>query len=438
MIILTLILTLMAFGMTWLSKRRYGDILAPLGLFSMVWFGMLALETIPIVSYTPVSAPTWIMLVGAGITFAVGALLASPPSLSPPRQEGISAGQGRSHLVGIALIFAIGLIGTGAFISLVNNLLGWQVVLEDPRLFLYTRRFGDLTKLGVVGIAYSSNVVLLPLVAMYVTKYRRMPIWLWAVVIYALAVMLMDPSRTMLLVATSWAVFAWLYMERKRRAAHTLALVALAVGFGVFFLLSQARLLKGTFGPQNYLYDYSNLRNTPFEGFLDAYIYATGSVPAFDVFVRRVNLDGFTYGFETFGPVLRLANVVDPRVLYPKSVRDFSLIPFPYNTYTFLDAFYSDFGWLGVLLGPFLMGLVSQNLYRNAREKGSFLSVYAASWMASILLSTFNVNRLTWIITWYYLFIGVVFSLLVAGPRRAVDGRAVSPSPAASVIRHDI
>jgi oligosaccharide repeat unit polymerase len=429
----------MAVSMVWLSNRRYGDMLSPLGLFGMVWFGMLALETIGIVSYTPVSAPTWIMLIGAGITFAVGALLVPAPSGDGSQQEeGVPARNGRTHLIGIALIFAVGLIGTGSFISLVNNLLGWQVVLEDPRLFLYTRRFGDLTKLGMVGIAYASNVTLLPLIVMYVTKYRRMPIWLWVVAVYALAIMLIDPSRTMLLVTLSWAAFAWLYMERKRKAAHLIVLLALVVGFILFFLSSQARLLKGTFGPQNYLHDYSNLRSTPFEGFLDAYIYATGSVPAFEIFVRRVNLDGFTYGFETFGPILRLANVIDPHVLYPKSVRDFSLIPFPYNTYTFLDAFYSDFGWLGVLLGPFLMGLVSQNLYRNAKEKGGFLNVYAASWMASILLSTFNVNRLTWIITWYYLFIGIAFSLLVARPRRMADSRAVSSSPSPSVVRRDV
>jgi oligosaccharide repeat unit polymerase len=42
---------------------------------------------------------------------------------------------------------------------------------------------------------------------------------------------------------------------------------------------------------------------------------------------------------------------------YPIGFRAFVLVPHPSNVYTFLDAFALDFGRVGIILGPFVMGM---------------------------------------------------------------------------------
>jgi oligosaccharide repeat unit polymerase len=433
MLSLVIIFGFFAFGIAFLSHKRFANSAAPLGVFGFSWFGVLAVANLPIVDYTNISIRTWLLLVGAGLAFVFGALSVPPPLRKLRTDDAVarsldSQNAKRVVLVAVWVMFLIGLLGTIMFLDRVEQSIGWKTMFEDRRLFLYSMRFGDLKDLGLVGVLLSTNQAILPMATIYLKLDRRLSPGVVFILVYSLLVSALLPGRTALFVSLSWSFFVWLYIGPSviwRKQLVILALLGLT--FSVLFVFAQASLNKGTQSEQAEITEYSRFKGTSLEPLTDIYVYGTGSLPAFDKFSFAVDLRGYTWGFESFGAVLRMANLINPNVAYPETVRQPELIPFPYNTFTFLDAFYSDFGTLGILVGPLIMGIGSQILYKIAKEyPHNFLATYSVAWAASILVSCFNVNRLTWVVTWYYLVIGVFISLILTFMDRTVQRESMT------------
>lgn len=83
-----------------------------------------------------------------------------------------------------------------------------------------------------------------------------------------------------------------------------------------------------------------------------------------------------------------------------QTILDYTYIPVPFNVYTVMQPFYSDFGVLGVLLGSFFYGLLFGVLYLKAITKeGLFLIIYSmlsvnllTSFFAETLITNFALN----------------------------------------------
>jgi oligosaccharide repeat unit polymerase len=54
---------------------------------------------------------------------------------------------------------------------------------------------------------------------------------------------------------------------------------------------------------------------------------------------------------------------------YPIGYRAFVYVPHPSNVYTFLDVFALDFGTVGIILGPFVMGMCMAWVYNHLRTR---------------------------------------------------------------------
>jgi oligosaccharide repeat unit polymerase len=57
---------------------------------------------------------------------------------------------------------------------------------------------------------------------------------------------------------------------------------------------------------------------------------------------------------------------------YPIGYRNYVFVPYPTNVYTFLDAFALDFGIIGIILGPFVMGIGMAWVYNRLRMRVTY------------------------------------------------------------------
>jgi oligosaccharide repeat unit polymerase len=83
------------------------------------------------------------------------------------------------------------------------------------------------------------------------------------------------------------------------------------------------------------------------------------------------------------------------------------------NTYSYLQQFYQDFGWFGILMGPFFCGFAAGWLYLYMRLRPGLAGIYLAGLAAYCCsISTF-VNMFTQEATWFFAVVGILIGLLV-------------------------
>ena len=108
--------------------------------------------------------------------------------------------------------------------------------------------------------------------------------------------------------------------------------------------------------------------------FSNPYIYATGSFVTMQQAMDDVR--GQVWGTRTFFPIARFLYAIDALKQRPEEANmDFYLVPIPYNTYTYLFAFYEDFGLAGVLFFPFLLGYLETRLYLSMKAQTTLFSI---------------------------------------------------------------
>jgi len=112
---------------------------------------------------------------------------------------------------------------------------------------------------------------------------------------------------------------------------------------------------------------------------------------------------------------------------YPIGFRTYVFVPYPTNVYTFLDAFALDFGIIGIILGPFAMGIGMAWVYNRLRTHVTYplvllygLCVYTC---CIAILGNFLIGAPVPI------FLGIVFLLRPLVSSRTRRPRAL-PSPA--------
>lgn len=97
------------------------------------------------------------------------------------------------------------------------------------------------------------------------------------------------------------------------------------------------------------------------------------------------------YGSNLLTPIAKL---LDRTGIIPAAfdlngllIREGSYVPFWFNTYTYLRDWYDDFGLLGMVIGPYFLGLVSEWLFLNSERRFLYSIVLASVAMTQILFS---------------------------------------------------
>ena len=159
---------------------------------------------------------------------------------------------------------------------------------------------------------------------------------------------------------TLYCAYRYLRGQYTRITTITFALIIIST----FLLFSMAR--QGTFATQlykpSYEYFYENNRNaalpTLLQPFFPSYMYMTTPLSNFAYLVEINNEQ--TNGAMTLWPIIstfQLKRLYD----FEEIAKQFRL--WPYNTHTFLADFFLDFGTVGLVFLPIILGLLVYFMY---------------------------------------------------------------------------
>ncbi len=384
------------------SRTVFGSYFAPASLYTILWMFSLGLYYVGLERFYALTADTIIVFLSALLMFIFGSVIAkmltdkhqaSRPVETPRRLKP------EPYLpIVIYLLFLVGLLGSILYYVQFDRLIGIDSLWLAPALVRYEDSLGELQHIGLIGVLRSFVVPSFALAIIYirVNSQRRNRI-MWAVAAAAFLLSVPSSARTTIAMEIVWAGLAWIYVSQS--CQQRLATVRAALVLAVVPVLLLAYFLVTT-----------NLQQKAIEeqaGVPDVAVYTVSSFPAFQVMVQSPA--AFDPGTSlSFGAVSRVLNELDPEhYVYPDYVQPYVNVPMPTNIYTYLDALFLDFGWFGVVIGPFILGLFITLIYLSMMRTPTVSKIYVASLMGYCIIQTTTAYRFGTFQTWSWILLPI-------------------------------
>ncbi len=424
--VMTLALALVACLAAMLFSRLvFRDYATPLGVYAFVWGAAITLLHLGVVEYHPVGAEAWSAIGLSAVFFSCGAVsgmvwalpLGSRPAAGSP---GIDR---RRFERALALLTVLGVVGLALQIRHLQATAVWDILWTDP---VQARKLHS--NVPVWGYLNILNVANFAMATYFWSEFRRFRLWHLAPVLTAMASGAITTDRTRLYYTVIWGLFVWIYAAGGLRlSARKLAGTALTAGFLLVFFVAIAAHYNRTYSDR--FADYIHLPER-LSFLAEPYIYFTGSLPALQAFLEDEREPG--RGAYTFSPVVSLLQLADPEIEPPSLQGKLYFVPMELNTYSYLQPFVHDFGWFGVVAGPFCCGLIAGLLYGWMRRRRQFLAVYLSALAAYCCAISVFVNFFTQEATWFFAIVGALVygyvrnrrprpALGEANPARGID-----------------
>jgi oligosaccharide repeat unit polymerase len=409
------------------SLILYRRIFSPIGVFGLVFGTTFLLLAFPVIRYTPLSNTTALALVAVMLLFTAGTVSVAVPlrpegcKSAPVSSKYVNMSRLRSLLI---VTNAVGTLGVALQWYYVMHAFGGAAALFRQIALVYVyRTTGALEMAPLAGYLASIAHAASYLGGCYIGfrgKSKLLPLWSLSIVVLTSLVMMGRASLLWggLLFLNGILLSRIVAREGSDSGSPTnfkmvLRLTVLAVA--LFGLMLGIRQIRG--GGDNFrstassFRDYSNLSYSNDGSFfwnalLSNYVYVTGSLPALTRALEQGTGLPQNWGTNTFGCIFRALGVSVPRYL------EFTYIPFPFNVYTALADWYWDFGWAGVLVIPFVAGLISSFLFEKALTKRITMRslatlAYLLLWLEFSTFISLSYQGFFWIsLAWLWLWSG--------------------------------
>jgi oligosaccharide repeat unit polymerase len=403
-----------------LSWRWHNTFLTPWAIYTIAWLGMFALYALGWLDFIPVSSDTWLILIGSLASYWLGAFLAlgrtrySDTKLILPDAatwfDGVNLKRyGRFQMA----VTVLGLIGVVGYLLAIQRVFGLDTLFNDPGLVRSLQSEEQfVSEFFWWKFLFYLNWLAIPLgVARMVFQRRQTPRWVYVTVLIFFAVNFTLVSRSQILFVLFLCTYLVSAAFNKSLRRWEPILIGGIVAITVIYFVVAGEFLGKTYqyliSQAGDFYGPDALR--PLAGF---YTYVTGNIPGFQAFMREYELV-HSYGLFQILPAAKILSSVGLiNVELPIEVGNFLLIPFPFNTYTYLNVFYLDWGLIGVFIGPFLFGLAGNWLYRYTCLRGRVWHILLMAFITHACLSSIGTNVLISAPQWEYAFALAVLALV--------------------------
>lgn len=157
---------------------------------------------------------------------------------------------------------------------------------------------------------------------------------------------------------------------------------------------------------------YSNRGKIENSAFLHIYIYISGSYAAFSEALKNWN-GKLQWGVNTFLPLFKIFNLIDPNFINAKLIenRPFVFIPFPFNVYTYLWDIVNDFGYIGIIVFNWVLGVLTNKFWNKTMIYNTKITLSRIGLIAitSYLFYSFISSLSTLSAVWY----GYIYAIFV-------------------------
>ena len=392
---------MMAFAGLLFSKKLVGDFFTPPAIYNFFWaFGLGALE-LGWVDFDPLRAQVW-MVIGLGyLGFMGGACI--PGIYGTFRSGWLNAEPDFRHMdrkkfeIALFVLLCLGILGFVVQLAHLQMTLGLGSFLSDPQLA--REEHSNVKYIGLLNVLNVANFVM---ALMYLLLYKRPKKWVVLIMVWALATTFVTTDRTRFFYMVIWSFYIGVFLFRRLnitpRFVMALGTTFLAL-FGFFVLV--AKMYKKEAFEDNM--EYVKISKT-YSALVDPYIYLTGSYPVLQAFIDDHQQS--TYGKASMGPVVKIIELFYPELERIEIIGKFYRVPIELNACTWLEPFYKDFGMIGVLAGPFIMGLLCMWSYLAMRQRKTIFTVYFTSLLCFCTTISGFVNHFTQLATWFFVAVG--------------------------------
>jgi oligosaccharide repeat unit polymerase len=366
-----------------LSRALLGRWFNHLALYSLIWGVGMAAYSLRLISYKPMSTEVWLIIAYGWAAFAAGACviplgrvaLGVPEVASEAAVQPGVAPLERKLLVGaILLLSAIGLVGALQHWSVLISRFGSVAMVIVRGNLIYRMRVSDELP-GMIPYVDSFALAAVFLAGVYSARSGRIrPIALLPLLVIIVGDIALVGRAKMLngIVLFLSAYFLGRLAPGSARVPVPVArwkrVVGLVLVLALF--LAAAEFVRGFRGTFERFYGASRRLTKLERNFIitpSLYMYISSHPAVLNAYWKAGGEHPYP-GSNTFAPVFRMLarfgladDVPDYQKFYP--------IPFPSNTATYLRELHADFGLAGVLVGPYLLGLLCTVFWFKAKRQ---------------------------------------------------------------------
>ena len=393
-VVLFFIFGAVATSIFFLSKSIYDDYYSPIGLMGASWFGTVALSLLKLSPKYQASwdAATWSAIIFSFISFFLGVLVIDK-KFGVIRQQRTNEVEESEEFIR-KIILALFILGGSAFVvQMINTAMtaGLSIFINDPS------RARDVFWIFGIGYLYILNFLNFIFCSIYISVYGVRKSILF-ILVASLLMMPFHLVRTVIILSLIAAYFGIHYATEKRHGIKPMLI--LSAGIVGFFIMYSIYT-----GGKEFSTQFIDSGDVNFPGnvwfLVRPYLYLSTNFDNLYAALNQTELE-YTLGARTFNPILKLTLVHDSYSLSDVFNAQRAVYGGALNQNTYLGDLYYDFGWPGILIGPALLGALSQFVYKWSRWSQSIAIIAIYSVVAFSVAFSFFANYFSKLYVWEF------------------------------------
>ncbi len=404
---LIIIIILLTLPGIYLGRYLLGSYFNHITIYTVIWGGMLFFYHLGFIKYYPLSFETWTYIIVAYLSLILGTITvlvgrnifnnhdSNNTNDSPVNYEFLYS----KKIKYVIIIYSV--------IGLFSGIQHWMILLKMygtiPNILLHGNEIYRMrVEQGIPGLIpyiQSFSYVALLLVGMYAAAKKSLP---WFVILPFIGVILKQLanfSRAGVLLGFVMFISSYYLTKNiysigtqndfKKKKNKNLVLIvvilSLLIGSAVFIRAFRGTVesFSGSSRALNSLH--SNLLISP-----SIYLYMSAHVGVFNKYLKLGEEESEVIGKNTFLPVYNFLSKFGIVKHFRQYQRGY-YIPVWTNTGTYLRELYADFGIAGILIVPYLLGMLVTVLLNLADKKKSIIYLSLSVYLLIIIIFSFLV-----------------------------------------------
>ncbi len=342
----------------------------PFSIYGIIWFVVLIFMRLPIIEFTPFNDLTMIIFLSSYFALLI-------PHIFVSKKKLLSILKGLSDIRPIKeakvlykWLFLISFVLTGLYVYfMARHYGGIMFILRNSYYVRYDAMGQQIVPLaityglgiGYVAAGFGSYLLFFSKTTTFQKLYYILPFF------FAVGIDILTSSRMGILFyaiiyfSSLLLKYNCISVEEKRRYRRILffgLVLALIILFVPKYLRDASVGGSDYSSYTKYLVN-QDLNKFPLIGpFMHYFTYITGPLAAFDEYVITFTNE-FSMGEAQFLPLVHIFTRLFGGESNYDILYEFVSVPFSTNIYSYLREAYSDFGFIGILLTPFMLGLLS-------------------------------------------------------------------------------
>lgn len=391
------------------SKWAFGRILSPVTAYVVPWASMVSLYHLPTLPWRTLELSDYWLIAISLFSYVAGVAPVAVLSKlvnreNPPLTCLIHWNKSllRNMVLGL---FMLTLIGTTLYVrqvSTIGALVEWNLSQLNGQMVS-----GQLRFLGITGRLMRLNGVVVALVLIAWDEFSKSEKKIYGcIALVSFTISMLSTRRSVAFLLLVWLLMILLVKHdlNKRTLAYSATVMMVSL---LYFSTWQMFLNKST------------VVNAPFIKAVvhDSLVYLTGNLDTLRPLMGSVH--EFSYGLVTLYPIgIALSKVLPSVVERPDLAIPFYAGSVPFNTTPYLYYAYRDFGILGVLVVPYLLGFAVASVYVTYCRKPHPVYLALSALALTAILFTIRQNSLGDYDLWFWGLVASVTLLMCAHTER--------------------